>query len=323
MATDNNSVVFYELLKAGLWEKEARLSQFGEIDYDAIMRLAEEQSVVGLVTAGLEQVKDLKVPQAWILQFISSTLQIEQQNKSMNEFVAKLIESLRISGVYTLLVKGHGVAQCYERPLWRSCGDVDLFLSDDNFQKAKKCLIPQATTVEQEVEYDKHLGMTIDGWTVELHGNLRGGLSARMDKVLDDIVNDTFYKGDVCSWMNGQTQVFLLSKENAVLFVFAHYLKHFFKEGLGIRQICDWSRLLWTYKDSLNHSVIEKRIKKMGLMTEWHAFGAFSTKYLGMPAEAIPLFDSQASVHSVQLQKKADLINEYILMVGNMDITRI
>ena len=44
---------FLELLRAGLWEKEARLSQFGRVDYEEVMRLAEEQSVAGLVTAGL------------------------------------------------------------------------------------------------------------------------------------------------------------------------------------------------------------------------------------------------------------------------------
>ena len=34
---DNNIQAFFELLKAGLWEKDARLSQFNEIDYSAIM----------------------------------------------------------------------------------------------------------------------------------------------------------------------------------------------------------------------------------------------------------------------------------------------
>ena len=94
--------------------------------------------MVGLVTAGHEQVKDVKVPQEWILLFIGSTLQIEEQNKSMNEFVAWLIEKLRNEDVYAILVKGQGVAQCYERPLWRASGDVNLYLSDSNYQKNER-----------------------------------------------------------------------------------------------------------------------------------------------------------------------------------------
>ena len=173
MCFENNQIAFFELVRAGLWEKEARLSQYGEIDYSEVMQIAEEQSVVGLVTAGLEHVVDEKIPKEIVLQFIGSTLQIEQQNKAMNEFVAKLIELLRKNDVYTLMVKGQGIAQCYERPLWRSCGDVDLFLSDVNYEKAKELLIPLATDVDKEFLLLKHIGMTLSGFVVELHGTLR------------------------------------------------------------------------------------------------------------------------------------------------------
>ena len=61
MKLDNNTGAFFELLRAGLWEQEARLSQFNKIDYMRVLSLAEEQSVVGLVTVGLEHVVDVKV----------------------------------------------------------------------------------------------------------------------------------------------------------------------------------------------------------------------------------------------------------------------
>lgn len=54
---------FLELLKVGLWEKEVNLAQFGYIDFKEIYRIAEEQSVVGLIAAGLDYVVDIKVPQ--------------------------------------------------------------------------------------------------------------------------------------------------------------------------------------------------------------------------------------------------------------------
>lgn len=52
--TNNNQQAFFALVRAGLWKKEAQLSRFSDIDYKAIMQLAEEQAVVGLVSAGLE-----------------------------------------------------------------------------------------------------------------------------------------------------------------------------------------------------------------------------------------------------------------------------
>lgn len=128
---------FLALLRAGLWEKEVQLLPYGEIDYSEVMRLAEEQSVIGLIAAGLEYVVDVKVPQIEFLTFIGRAVQLEQQNSAMNNFIGILIKSLRKVDIYALLVKGQGIAQCYERPLWRSCGDVDLFLDNDNYDKAK------------------------------------------------------------------------------------------------------------------------------------------------------------------------------------------
>ena len=121
------------------------------------------------------------------------------------------------------------MAQCYEKPLWRCSGDVDLFLDDVNYERAKRLLMPLASEVETEYVGSKHLGMTIDGWVVELHGSLRVGLPNKINRVLDDIKTDTFNRGNMRSWMNGRTQVFLLGKENDIVYVFVHFFNHFYK----------------------------------------------------------------------------------------------
>lgn len=157
MQIDNNYQAFLALVKAGLWETEVRLASYGEISYSPLLNTATEQSVVGLVSAGLEYVVDVKVPKTDALQFAGQTLQLEQRNKAMNAFVASLIERLRAEDVYTILVKGQGIAQCYERPLWRACGDVDLFLREDNYNKALQILSPLATSIEEENTYYRHL----------------------------------------------------------------------------------------------------------------------------------------------------------------------
>ena len=314
---DTTQQAFMELLLAGLWEREAQLYSYGEINYEVIYKLAEEQSVVGLITAGLEQVKDVKIPQECTLKFIGSTLQIEQRNKGMNVFVAKLIELLRKEDIYAILVKGQGIAQCYKRPLWRASGDVDLLLSDNNYEKAKTCLFPLSNFIDLEDEEAKHLGMTIESWVVELHGSLHSGLTCRIDKVLDDIQGDVFCGGNVRSWINGKTQIFLPGIDDDIIFIFSHILQHFLKGGIGLRQICDLSRLLWTYRETINRQLLEIRLKKMGLMTEWKAFAALSVGYLGMPVEAMPLFSS-----SKKWKRRATKILAFIIETGNFGHNR-
>jgi len=129
---------------------------------------------------------------------------------------------------------------------------------------------------------------------------------------VDEVQEDMFCRGKVRSWINGQTQVFLPGIDEDVVFVFTHILHHYYQEGIGLRQICDWSRLLWTYRDSLDVALLEKRLRKMGLMNEWRAFGAYAIDYLGMPAEAMPLYSADA-----RWSKKAHRINEFVMAVGN------
>lgn len=317
MKNNNTIDAFFALVRAGLWEQEVRLSQFEEIDFNEVYRLAEEQSIVGLISAGLEHVVDVRVPQIEFLTFVGRTVQLEQQNSAMNDFIGVLVDKMRKAGIYTLLIKGQGIAQCYERPLWRSCGDVDLFLNEENYKKAKEFLIPLATNVEPEGVYSNHQGMTIDSWIVELHGSLRCGLSSTMDRSLDELKNVVFQGGDVRSWTNGKKQVFLPGVDCDILFVFTHFIKHFYIEGLGIRQICDWCRLLWTYRNEIDVALLEKRLRAMGLMTEWKAFGTFAVDYLGMPPESMPLYSSNS-----RWKKKADRICSFIMEVGNMGHNR-
>ena len=318
MKSDNNIAAFFALLRAGLWEKKVQLVPFGEIDFSALLDLAEEQSVVGLLAAGIEYVVDKKPQKKDVLQFIGRTVQLEQRNQAMNYFIGVMVEKMREAGIYTLLVKGQGVAQCYERPLWRSCGDVDFFLSDENYEKAKEFLKPLASSVEEEHVREKHLGLSIDPWVVELHGSLYSGLSSRVEKELDDVYLDTFYRGNVRSWMNDKVLVFELAVENGVFYVFTHILQHFYKGGIGLRQICDWCRLLWTYRDKMNVSILERRLCRAGLMSEWKAFGALAIEYLGFPKGSMPLLDVRSKKEDVRWRKKADRIMEFILKSGNM-----
>ena len=312
MSLSNTQKAFFELVRAGLWEKEVRLMPYQDIDLGDIYKFAEEQSVVGLVTAGLEHVKDIKLPKEEVLAFIGAALQLEQRNKEMNQFVAVLIDKLRKADIYTLLVKGQGVAQCYERPLWRASGDIDLLLSKTNYLKSKDFLIPEAKSVEVEDKRRLHYGMCFDQWEVELHGTLHTEISSKMNIVIDEVQQSIFYEGNVRSWQNGGIQVFLPSPDNDVIIIFTHFIDHFYGEGVGLRQICDWCRLLWTYKESLNHGLLESRIRKMGLMSEWKAFAAFAVDHLGMPVEAMPFYTS-----SNCYKKKASKICQLVLVTGN------
>lgn len=324
MKFSNTQEQFFELIRAGLFsDKEARILEHGSsVDWRGIYCLAEEQAVKGLIAAGIDNLPSSERPaKEDALQFAGQTIQLEQRNKAMNAFVAKLIGKLQEKDIYTLLVKGQGIAQCYERPLWRACGDIDLLLSPENFEKASSVLDKYSCETSRETSKDierKHREYHIDGWTVELHGTMHTNLSRGIDRWIDKVQEDVFYGGNVRSWLNGNTLVFLPSPDNDVIFVFTHILQHLFLEGIGLRQICDWCRLLYTFREKLDLRVLEDRISRMGLLTEWKVFASLAVQYLGMPETAMPMFGSNVQ----EFKRESARLMDFVLKVGNFGHNR-
>ena len=129
-----------------------------------------------------------------------------------------------------------------------------------------------------------------------------------MDKEIDAVQKDQFEGEKTRSWEDGKTVVYLPSPNNEVFLVFVHFVRHFYKEGVNLRQLCDWCRLIWTYHLELDVRVLEERIKRSGLMDEWRAFAAVAVDYLAMPVEAMPLYSAEKRWHV-----KGEKIMSYIL----------
>lgn len=305
---DKNIEAFLELVKAGLWEAEVQLSDYHDIDWRTVYQLAQEQSILGLVMAGLEHA-DQRPQQELLLQMIGEVQLIEQRNKEVNGFVEKLFAKLRRNGVETVMVKGQGVAECYERPLWRQSGDVDLLLDERNYERAKEVLLPIAHDAHEEDKAKKHLGLSIMGVEVELHGRMVFSLSEKTQAVNDEVLMMATYHAD--------EHVLIPRADEHVFLVFTHFLHHFFIEGVGLRQICDWCRMLYCYRETLDYGMLEERVRRAGLMLEWRAFYNLASRYLGMPD-----LDSSFMFQDSRYDKKADRIMELVLECGNFGLNK-
>ncbi len=313
-----NRSAFLAFVKAGLWNTEVPFQHDDTLDFTEILRLADEQSVIGLVTAGVEKLPAGKLPLTEKLALLGKCQLIEQRNEAMNRFLAGLVKRMQEAGIKAVLVKGQGVAQCYEKPLWRTAGDIDLLLDEENYNKAKAFMSSLSEKAIEEDVDKKHLSVQIGGFTIELHGRMPFALSCRADKVVDEVIADTLLKVSderlaVRVWKNGGMAVYLPNVDNDVILVFTHFLHHFFIEGVGLKQICDWCRLLWIYRDELDKELLGKRLREMGLMSEWKVFASLAVNTLGMPQVAMPFYDD-----SLSYRRKARRALAHILKSGNL-----
>lgn len=303
--TSSSWDVFLNLLRSGLWQTDATIPEF---DFGEVLQLSQEQSVIGLVAAGIERAQGASVAKEQALQLAGIMVQIEQRNAAQNAFIAKIVDHLRSAGINTLLVKGQGIAQCYEQPEWRASGDVDLFLESKDFGDAVDYMLSKASSHKPLRRYSKELGLSISREYVELHGTLRTGLSGRVDKEIDAVQEDTFDYSRVRVWKDGDTDVLIPAADNDIIFVFTHFVKHFYKGGMNLRQLCDWCRLMWTYRNSIDPDFLEKHIRRMGLVYEWNSFAALAVDHLGMPESAMPLYTDAPEWHT-----KGDRLLRHIL----------
>ena len=303
---------FLALLQCGLWNTEVRLSPDYNLDFIEIFRSAEEQSVIGLVAAGVVSHTDYNLPLTEKLTLLGKCQLIEQRNEAMNVFIAGLVAKMQEAGIKLVLVKGQGVAQCYEKPQWRTAGDIDLLLDEENYQKAKKILKLIAEHISTEIENNRHQALMIDGFDVELHGKMPIELSSRADKVIEEVVAGSC-NGGICFWNNDAVEVPIPNPDNHVFLIFTHFLNHFFIEGVGLKQICDWCRLLWLHKDGLDKTLLGTRLRTAGLMTEWKVFASLAVNTLGMPSEAMPFYESSSSY-----KRRAKRALTHILKSGNL-----
>lgn len=74
---------------------------------------------------------------------------------------------------------------------------------------------------------------------------------------------------------------------------------------------------MWMFRGEVDLRLLEERLSRMGLVSEWRAFGAISVEYLGMSAEAMPLYDG-----GTRWKRKNEKIMTFVLSVGNFGHNR-
>lgn len=324
---DVNVKAFLALIAAGLWGNSRfwKGLQREEVDWEAVYQIAQEQKLVGLMASAFDGCEDkglgFEIQDVFDRQqgktFAKKVYSIEQFNLKMNKFIGEVVRKLESEGLHPVLLKGQGIAQAYRFSLRRNCGDVDLLIAAREFEVARKILVPRASRVIGDNSKDPHVAMYLSRFILELHGSLHVFLTKSQDALLDAMTDKMFSDRDFRVWDNEGTAVNLPSVNVDAVYVFCHILQHLFREGVGLRQVCDLCRLLYVYRDEIDMDLLLSRILEMKLQTEWKAFAALMVDWLGMPVECIPMYDA-----SKKYSRKARRILSYMLSTGNMGKNR-
>ncbi|MDR1728368.1 MAG: nucleotidyltransferase family protein [Acidobacteriota bacterium] len=293
---------FLALLRAGLWGGAPGTDAFAATptDWRELRRLADRQSVLGLVYDGIAALPAPLRPQTPLLrQWYAQVVRIEHANLYMDEALAELCRLYRAIGLRPVLLKGQGVARCYANPLRRQCGDIDLYVGRRGFRGANEIVLAadsgNSAQDARPKTSPKHALLRYRGVVVENHRIVAQLHDRRSRRHFAAMVAEQLEAPAVPGRrlaLDGCEVVLPPARFDAV-FLLLHLFVHFLPEGVGVRQICDWARLLHVYRAELDRDKLREDVAALGLGRPWAVFGHIAVACLGLPRDEFPSFDGR------------------------------
>ena len=281
---------FFALLRSGIWNEVPDREAFGvPVDWEALHTLAYEQTVVPLVTDGINRLDASLLPAdpERLDPFLGSMMSTAQRNTKMDAFIPHLFKALQ--GIPVVLIKGQSLALDYPDPARRQPGDIDLLLTPSSYEAAKERLLPKATTVLEEETEIYHQGMRFHSIEVEIHGSIGTLMSRKLDRKLAVMLEAQFDGRPFPVVSIGGTDIPVPEADFNAVYIFVHFLHHYWSGGVGLRQLLDWMVFVSVHKRDIHPVLLENTLQDLGLLSVWKVFTGFVQEYLGCPAEKLPL----------------------------------
>lgn len=163
----------------------------------------------------------------------------------------KVYDAFEENGIDYLPVKGCVLKALYPKPAMRTMGDADVLIRMEQYD-AIKALMPQLGYTEDPPYYHE-LPWSCKALHLELHKSLIPEFHTIEYNFFANTWDRAVHTGG-CRWDQ--------SPEDAFLFIFAHYAKHYRGGGIGIRQLVD----IWVWHNAypaIDMAVVQAGLEKL------------------------------------------------------------
>lgn len=234
--------LFFELIQISLGNKK----EFGHLPSDKEWRmlfdLANKQSLASVLIIGLEKVLSqpgTKKPSV-LFDWIGIQQITEGQNKLQNERAKQLTSIFQSHNYRSCVLKGQGTALYYEKPEYRPCGDIDIWVEGDRdnimqFARKHGCKIPHIDIKHSDIEFFEDVPVEVHflpSWMYCPSTN------RKLQKFFKEKANRQYANVDKKLGFAHTTIDFDL------VYSIVHIYRHIFSEGIGLRQLVDYYFIL-------------------------------------------------------------------------------
>ena len=262
---DNNTSIFFAVLRAGLWEREPRLDAApSAADWQQVLQTARAQAVLGLVYRGMTRLPQEQLPPGEErLRLLADVDRLERGGQALVAAQAALLARFTAAGLHPTVQKGTEAATYYAQPALREAGDIDLYFPAGEFGRAAELVAGYGprTAPDSSLVY-QYEGITVEHHTRYFDLHVRAERLPEVPSVVAELV--------------------MLS---------AHILKHAIGEGVGCKQLCDMARALDRTEGSFDKTALLGTLRACGML-RWHRLlCSLLVSDLGLePARCLPDF---------------------------------
>ena len=125
----NPTRLFFALLRRATEGEEMFPTLITCDEWNEVFMLAKQQALVGIVFRAIEKLPaKCRPPRELLLQWYALTEQIKRRSQQLNETARMVEQRFAKDGLSGTILKGVGIAALYPEPLYRTPGDIDIWL---------------------------------------------------------------------------------------------------------------------------------------------------------------------------------------------------
>lgn len=246
-----------------------------DCDREAIADKAIQQNILPLVYFNLFGEETDNKYYALVMQSVAN-------NERRMFFLGKLSGELNDAGIEHCVLKGSSLATLYPMPELRISGDVDILIDPSDEKKVMKFMEERNFVVaDREENAQNFTAKHPKAGLFEIHVKL---FDSEFDK---HILKNRFKVQESFDSMTTPdgTKLNILGKNDGLYFVASHMIKHFVKDGLGLRQISDWLLYVKKYGKEVQMEGFNSTINELGFEKFMNAIYTIGNKYFKMDFE--------------------------------------
>lgn len=227
--------------------------------WEDVFRLAENHMIANMVWYSVNRLENIPEPELWKkwteLKNKALVRDIIQRNEC-----GKILMSFEKEKIRCMAVKGIFLKKLYPKSDYRTMSDIDILTDNENTHRTENIMQSLGYTYRNAGVTNHDVYFKAPVMNIEIHRQL---FSDKSMHSLSGYYKDAFIKAEN---LDNFKYVYKMTDKEFYIYTIAHFYKHYYQGGSGIRSVTDVYVLNHSIYKKLNKKSLDYTLEKLGLL---------------------------------------------------------